>query len=60
MLVAIGLGWSALPRTMVDASLKVIQIKKMSIRRNLGIVTHEGWTLSNAARELIRIVRESA
>ena len=60
MLVAIGLGWSALPRTMVDASLKVIQIKKMSIRRNLGIVTHEGRTLSNAARELIRIVRESA
>jgi DNA-binding transcriptional LysR family regulator len=60
MLAAIGLGWSALPRTMIDDSLKVIQIGKIKIGRRLGIVTHSGRTLSNAAQAMIRIVREQA
>jgi DNA-binding transcriptional LysR family regulator len=60
MLAAIGLGWSALPRTMVDDSLKVVQIGKMKIGRRLGIVTHSGRTLSNAAQAMIGIVRGSA
>ncbi len=59
MLAAIGLGWSALPRTMIDGGLKVVQIKKMEIRRELGIVTHEKRTLSNAAQAMIRIIRET-
>ncbi len=59
MLASIGLGWSALPRTMIDASLKVVQIKKLAIRRELGIVTHAGRTLSNAAQAMIKIVRET-
>ncbi|HKQ31415.1 MAG TPA: LysR family transcriptional regulator [Burkholderiales bacterium] len=60
MLAAIGLGWSALPRTMIDDSLKVIQIGKIQIGRRLGIVTHDGRTLSNAAQAMIRIVREQS
>ena len=59
MLAAIGLGWSALPRTMIDGGLKVVQIKKMEIRRELGLVTHEKRTLSNAAQAMIRIIRET-
>jgi DNA-binding transcriptional LysR family regulator len=59
MLAVIGLGWSALPRTMIDASLQVVQIRKMSIGRRLGIVTHGARTLSNAGRAMIRIVRET-
>ena len=59
MLVAIGLGWSALPRTMIDDGLKVVQIKNMAIRRELGIVTHAAHTLSNAGQAMIRIVKES-
>jgi DNA-binding transcriptional LysR family regulator len=59
MLAAIGLGWSALPRTMIDGGLKVVQIKKMEIRRELGIVTHEKRTLSNAGQAMIRIIRET-
>ncbi len=59
MLAAIGLGWSALPRTMIDEGLKVVQIKKMEIRRELGIVTHEKRTLSNAGQALIGIIRDA-
>lgn len=60
MLASIGLGWSALPRTMIDENLSVVQIKKMKIERNLGIVTHSARTLSNAAQALIRTVHEAA
>lgn len=58
MLATIGLGWSALPRTMIDEGLKVVQIEKVEIRRELGIVTHEKRTLSNAGQAMIRIIRE--
>lgn len=60
MLAAIGLGWSALPRTMIDEGLKVVQIEKREIRRELGIVTHERRTLSNAGQAMIRIIRDAA
>jgi DNA-binding transcriptional LysR family regulator len=56
MLAAIGLGWSALPRTMIDGSLKVVQIKKVKIKRELGIVTHGARTLSNAAEAMVRTI----
>ncbi len=59
MLASIGLGWSALPRTMIDDSLIVVQIKRMKIERQLGIVTHSARTLSNAAQALIRTVHET-
>lgn len=58
MLAAIGLGWSALPRTMIDESLSVVQIRKMKLERRLGIVTHAARTLSNAAQAIIHAVRE--
>jgi DNA-binding transcriptional LysR family regulator len=58
MLAAIGLGWSALPRTMIDEGLKVVQIEKREIRRELGIVTHERRTLSNAGQAMIQIIRD--
>lgn len=59
MLAAIGLGWTALPRTMIDDDLKVVQIKNISIHRRLGIVTHTMRTLSNAAEAMTRIIRET-
>ncbi|OGI38480.1 MAG: LysR family transcriptional regulator [Candidatus Muproteobacteria bacterium RBG_16_62_13] len=60
MLASIGLGWSALPRTMIDESLAVVQIKKMNLQRQLGIVTHSARTLSNAARAMMSLARENA
>lgn len=59
MLASIGLGWSALPRTMIDGSLKVVQIKNVRIRRTLGLVTHAKRTLSNAAQAMIQMIREA-
>ncbi|MBI5613051.1 MAG: LysR family transcriptional regulator [Gammaproteobacteria bacterium] len=59
MLVAIGLGWSALPHTLIDDELKVVHIKEIKIRRELGVVTHSARTLSNAAQAMIRIVNET-
>lgn len=58
MLTSIGLGWTALPRTMIDAGLKVVQIRTVRIGRELGIVTHATRTLSNAGEAMVRIVRE--
>lgn len=58
MLVSIGLGWTALPRTMIDGELKVVQIKNMkTIRRTLGIVMHAKRTLSNAGDAMVRMLR---
>ena len=58
MLVSIGLGWTALPRTMIDDDLKVVQIKNMkTIQRGLGIVTHVKRTLSNAGDAVVRMIR---
>lgn len=57
MLVAIGLGWSALPYTLIDDELKVVHIEGVKIRRVLGIVTHAGRSLSNAAQAMIETVK---
>lgn len=59
MLVEIGLGWSALPATMVDSELKALDIQaeiELPIRRELGIVTHRQRTLSAAALALQRAI----
>jgi DNA-binding transcriptional LysR family regulator len=57
MLAAIGLGWSALPHTLIDAELKVVQIEKVRIRRELGLIAHVSRTLSNAAAAMIQTVK---
>lgn len=58
MLASIGLGWTALPRTMIDGELKVVHIKNMkTIQRELGIVTHAKRTLSNAGEAIARMIR---
>lgn len=59
MLVSIGLGWSALPHTLIDDELKVVHIENVRIKRALGIVHHRSRTLSNAAREMIGIIQAS-
>ncbi len=59
MLVSIGLGWSVLPHTLIDAELKVVQIEGMHIQRPLGSVTHHTRTLSNAAQAMIAMVKQN-
>ena len=52
MLVSIGLGWSVLPKTLVDADLVVLEIDHVILHRTLGMVWHPQRTLSKAARTL--------
>jgi len=58
MMVSIGLGWSALPRTMLDSSLIEIKVKGLHIERTLGIVQHDGRSLSNAGKAFIEILKD--
>jgi DNA-binding transcriptional LysR family regulator len=58
MLAGIGLGWSALPHTLIDDSLHVVHIKNVNIHRTLGAVVHRARTLSNAGKAMIDILKE--
>jgi DNA-binding transcriptional LysR family regulator len=53
MMVSIGLGWSVLPHTMIDSSLKALTIKNLSLQRTLGYVFHQNRSLSNAASAFV-------
>ncbi len=57
-LTSIGLGWSALPQTMIDDSLHMVHVTNIGIKRQLGVVTHRGRTLSNAAQRMINSIQE--
>ncbi len=56
MMVTIGLGWSALPQTMLDRDLRSVQVKELRLRRSLGIVQHKARTLSNASQALVSML----
>ena len=53
MLATAGLGWTLLPRVMLDDSLVPLEIKGLGLQRALGIATHRDRTLSNAARAMV-------
>lgn len=52
MMVSVGLGWSILPRSMVNQELKTLTINNIKLQRKLGVVWHSGHTLSNAAKAM--------
>ncbi len=56
MLVSVGMGWSVLPRSMLDNELQVIDIDELKIQRELGVVWHARRTLSNAAKKMIEVL----
>lgn len=57
MMVSVGLGWSVLPRSMLNEELQTLQIEGIKIERELGIVCHSGHTLSNAARAMSQLLQ---
>jgi DNA-binding transcriptional LysR family regulator len=59
MLAAIGLGWSALPHTLIDENLHILKIEGVKIERQLGIVLHRERSLSNAARAMMDIIEDT-
>lgn len=57
MLVGVGLGWSVLPRTMLNGELAVLDIPGIELNRELGTVHHSARTLSNAARAMLETLQ---
>lgn len=53
MLVSIGLGWSVLPHTLLDDSLRVVAVPGLDLTRELGVVRERGRTLSSAGSALL-------
>lgn len=60
MMVAVGLGWSALPRTMVSGELVTLRVPAIEPRRRLGLVHRVGRTPGNAARAFVAVARARA
>lgn len=60
MMVSIGLGWSILPTSMIDNSLRSIAVEQIQLQRNLGYVYHENRSLSNAASAFIAELKHDA
>lgn len=59
MMVAIGLGWSALPKAMLGNDLVAIEVNGLHIERTLGIVQHANRSLSNAGQAFIELLVEA-
>jgi DNA-binding transcriptional LysR family regulator len=56
VMVTVGLGWSVLPRTMLDGELRALEVADFELHRALGTVHHTGHTLSNAARAMLDLL----
>ncbi len=56
MLAAVGLGWTALPHSMLDDSLVALSIADEVPSRTLGYIHHRGRSLSNAARAFLEVL----
>lgn len=59
MLVAIGQGWSVLPRTMIDQEMQVLALPDIHLTRQLGVIHHVQRTLSNAAQVFIELLEQN-
>lgn len=60
MMVSVGLAWSALPQTMLDAQVLVLPVQGVQLSRQLGHVVHGGRTLSRAAHAFIALLQSDA
>lgn len=58
-MVAIGLGWSALPRKMLGDDVAEAHVEGLTIRRTLGMVSHAARTPSHAAQALMKVLLNS-
>ncbi|KXS51292.1 MAG: LysR family transcriptional regulator [Marinobacter sp. T13-3] len=55
MMTSVGLGWSVLPLSMLDSSLKVLDVGH-PVTRVLGAIALSGRQLSNSARAMLAII----
>jgi len=60
MMVSVGLGWSALPRTMLANDLQEVPLKELNMVRTLGLVQHAQRGVSSASRAFIDLLQLAA
>jgi len=60
MMVSVGLGWSILPTSMLNDSIHKLNVKELTLKRQLGIAIHPRRTLSNAGNAMIRLCRSAS
>ncbi|MCF9027226.1 LysR family transcriptional regulator [Acinetobacter nectaris] len=56
MLASIGVGWSVLPKTLINQDLKQLDLD-LELKRTLGLVWHPSRSQSKAAEALIQLVK---
>ncbi|NRA42791.1 MAG: LysR family transcriptional regulator [Pseudomonadales bacterium] len=59
MMTSIGLGWSVLPASMIDSELVSLKLNNKSLTRDLGLITHQERSLSNASKAFISMLPKS-
>lgn len=59
MLVSIGLGWSVLPKTLLNSDLKQLSVD-VHMQRELGIVWHPSRNQSKAAQALVQLMQQQS
>ena len=55
-MVSIGLGWSVLPKTLIDDNLCGLTLSGQKMSRDLGVVMHRERSLSNAANAFLQLL----
>jgi len=60
MMVSIGLAWSVLPHSMLDASVVRLPVQQATLSRDLGYILHTERTLSNAAQAFMAMLNNTA
>ena len=58
MMVSIDLGWSLLPRTLIDDQLQALDVEGLKLSRRLGYLHHQSRSLSNATHAFIRLLSQ--
>lgn len=60
MMAGVGLGWTLLPRSMLQDPLKALPVSGVAPERELGLVYHRNRRLSNAAQAFIDLLDSAA
>lgn len=55
MLVSLGLGWSILPKIILDDTFHTLPIQIEALHRHLGIIFHPKRSLSNACKKFVTV-----
>lgn len=60
MMVSVGLGWSVLPKTLIDEQMVALEVPGVQLARQLGVIQHQRRSLGNAARAFFNVLEQHA